>query len=80
MSDDSRELTLYVQSKKVVTSFYRAPAANVPPAGMAVSGAPSDLGEGSAAGESAVYFLSDDQSRCAALTEEVASHRGTACA
>jgi len=76
MPDDPRELTLYVQSKKVVTSFYRAPAANVPNVGMAVSGAPSDLGDATATADSAVFFLSDDQSRCAALAEEVATHRG----
>jgi DNA-binding Lrp family transcriptional regulator len=76
MPDDSRELTLYVQSKKVVTSFYRAPA-TVPPVGSAsVSGAPTDMGEASATSDSPVFFLSDDQSRCAAAAEEIATHRG----
>ncbi len=76
MPDDARELTLYVQSKKVVTSFYRTPA-SVPPMGQAsVSGAPSDMGEATAAADSAVFFLSDDQSRCAAAAEEIATHRG----
>jgi DNA-binding Lrp family transcriptional regulator len=76
MPDDSRELTLYVQSRKVVTSFYRAPA-SVPPMGTAsVSGAPPDAGESSATADTSVFFLSDDQSRCAALTEEIAVHRG----
>ncbi len=86
MADDSRELTLYVQSKKVVTSFYRPPAASpptagvsgVPAVGVAVGGASTSLGESaaSAGADAAVFFLSDDQSRCAAVSEEIASHRG----
>jgi DNA-binding Lrp family transcriptional regulator len=86
MADDSRELTLYVQSKKVVTSFYRAAPANPSGAGLsgspttsaAVGGASTSLGEsaGSAGADSAVFFLSDDQSRSAALAEEIANHRG----
>lgn len=77
MPETSRELTLYVQSKKAVTSFYRAPAAS-PTAGLtaSVSGAPSPDGEGGASSDESVFFLSDDQSRCVALAEEIATLRG----
>jgi DNA-binding Lrp family transcriptional regulator len=76
MADSSRELTLYVQSKKAVTTFYRAPAS--PTAGLATSvvGASGTDGEGSASADESVYFLSDDQSRCVALAEEIATQRG----
>jgi DNA-binding Lrp family transcriptional regulator len=79
MADDPRELTLYVQSKKAVTTFYHpAPsAATITGAHTTLSGAPSESGESTAVGDDApVYFLSDDQSRCVALVEEVAAHRG----
>ncbi len=78
MADDPRELTLYVQSKKAVTTFYRpaAPATPIPGGPIHVGAAPSNL-EGPAEGDSApVYFLSDDQSRCCALVEELVAHRG----
>ncbi len=80
MADNPRELTLYVQSKRAVTTFYRPPA---PPAAIlgvgpgGGGGSPSTLREGAAVGgdEAPVFFLSDDQSRCVALVEEVASQR-----
>ena len=75
MPDDSRELTLYVQSKKAVTSFYRATttASDMAIAGGAPVGAPSSS---DAVADQAVLFLSDDQARCQALVEEVAAQRG----
>ena len=82
MADEkSRELTLYVQSRKVVTNFYR-PAVVGRGSGtteeaiandMAIS--PSLHPSDSRAGDEA-FFLSDDQARCVALTEELAGRRG----
>jgi DNA-binding Lrp family transcriptional regulator len=76
MPEESRELTLYVQSKKAVTTFYRAPVSPPPgtPSGVAGGGAPS-APDGTSVGEP-VFFLSDDQSRCVALVEEIAAKRG----
>jgi DNA-binding Lrp family transcriptional regulator len=75
MPDESRELTLYVQSKKAVTSFYRPvpPSAEtpLPPGTMAPSAS-----SGGAIAEQTVLFLSDDQARCQAMTEEIAAQRG----
>ncbi len=80
MADESRDLTLYVQSKKAVTSFYRPspPAATTPEAGlMGGSSSPVTLSSGSdAVGDNTVFFLSDDQARCQALVEEIAAQRG----
>ncbi|HTT17086.1 MAG TPA: Lrp/AsnC ligand binding domain-containing protein [Thermoplasmata archaeon] len=82
MADPAPELILYVQSRKTVTTFYRhAPAATGPGFGpgtaTSVGGAPTGLGEADASsGEAPVYFLSDDQSRALALTEELAHRRG----
>jgi len=75
MPEDSRELTLYVQSKKAITSFYRPgpPASETLIAGPAPSSSSSG---GDAVGEQPVLFLSDDQARCQALTEEIAAQRG----
>ncbi|HYA57147.1 MAG TPA: Lrp/AsnC ligand binding domain-containing protein [Thermoplasmata archaeon] len=79
MPDEHLELTLYVQSKRVVTTFYRTSATS--PAGPAtttpVMGAPphNQNEPGVVAGD-AILFLSDDQSRCVALTEELAVRRG----
>jgi DNA-binding Lrp family transcriptional regulator len=76
MPEESRELTLYVQSKKAVTTFYRAPVNAPPGPSSGVSGGPAQPAqEGGAVGEP-VFFLSDDQSRCAALVEEIAAKRG----
>ncbi len=81
MADDPRELTLYVQSKRAVTTFYRAPSVTaagsvgVAPVGVA-SSAPSSQEGGAAVSDSAVFFLSDDQSRCVAMAEELAARRG----
>jgi len=79
MADDSKELTLYVQSKKAVTTFYRppAPASTGPDALTGVGGIPSgSLPQGDAVADSSVFFLSDDQARCQALVEEIAHQRG----
>jgi DNA-binding Lrp family transcriptional regulator len=75
-----RDLTLYVQSKKVVTSFYHPPTARSdttvsPESALSQeSGRAKDEGQTVATGED--FFLSDDQARCAALTEEIARKRG----
>jgi DNA-binding Lrp family transcriptional regulator len=78
MVDESRELTLYVQSKRAISTFYRPPptAGNVP--GAQTNPAATVQGEGSTdtRGVEAVTFLSDDQARCVALSEEVAEKRG----
>jgi hypothetical protein len=77
MADEkSRELTMYVQSKKVVTSFYRpavpSGAGDTPVADIASP--PHMHSEDSRVGEEA-HFLSDDQARCVALAEECAMRR-----
>jgi DNA-binding Lrp family transcriptional regulator len=77
MADPSRELTLYVQSKKAVTSFYRPPSpATTPGMGTTVGGAPGSDEGGRASADEAVFFLSDDQAHCVALAEEIAAQRG----
>jgi hypothetical protein len=80
MADDAaRELSLYVQSKKVITTFYRPPSGPVD-LGITPEAHGSDIsGHGSgddtvASGEA--FFLSDDQARCVALAEELAERRG----
>ncbi len=77
MPDESRELVLYVQSKKAVTTFYRPPpsASTGTVGGSGVGAAPTAGSESSSVGEP-VFFLSDDQSRCVALVEDVATNRG----
>ena len=77
MADESRELVLYVQSKRAVTTFYRPPSAGTrTPVGQSGTGAaPGPSEEAQSVGEP-VFFLSDDQSRCMALTEEIATKRG----
>ncbi len=77
MPDDLHELTLYVQSKKAVTTFFRPTAAQSQEAAMSGMGAgPSaSSSSGDAVGES-VFFLSDDQARCQAMVEEIAAQRG----
>jgi DNA-binding Lrp family transcriptional regulator len=87
MAEEKRpKITLYVQSKKVVTSFYRPPASTglgqqmrepVLGAGGSTdirhSGTSEDDTLGSVQEE---FFLSDDQARCLAMTEELAATRG----
>jgi DNA-binding Lrp family transcriptional regulator len=81
MPEESRELTLYVQSKKAVTTFYRAPAVSASGgatpvlAGGSAPPAAARPEEEGAVGEP-VYFLSDEQARCVAMVEEVAAKRG----
>ncbi|HTS33799.1 MAG TPA: Lrp/AsnC ligand binding domain-containing protein [Thermoplasmata archaeon] len=73
MPEDNRELVLYVQSKKAVSTFYRPPAPSgslVPP----TSGNAADAAS-AATGASTVFFLSDDQARCVAQVEETAARR-----
>jgi DNA-binding Lrp family transcriptional regulator len=78
MADESHELTLYVQSKKAVTAFYRAPSPSPtsPEASMAGPVPAALQTGGTAMAENPVFFLSDDQARCQALVEEVAAQRG----
>jgi DNA-binding Lrp family transcriptional regulator len=77
MAGESRDLTLYVQSKKTVTTFYRAPPSPGSTLGHAtVTATSKGEGETEVKADDAVYFLSDDQSRCAAIVEEYARHRG----
>jgi hypothetical protein len=80
MAEDPRNLTLYVQSKKAVTTFYRSPAQAASTAGPGVApmitGAPTGTGDAAAVADQSVYFLSDDQARVVALVEEVAARRG----
>lgn len=79
-----RKLTMYVQSKKVVTSFYRPPASRViGTSGEALisPGGSSDVRHSGSADDVAgagteEFFLSDDQARALALTEEIAQRRG----
>jgi len=80
MPGPTRELTLYVQSKKTVTTFYR-PSGSRPGLELgstaAIREAPGQNAETDAtAGDGPVYFLSDDQSRALALTEEFGLRRG----
>jgi DNA-binding Lrp family transcriptional regulator len=77
MPEEHHELTLYVQSKRAVTTFYRAPASHSQ-TGLTqpMSTAPVSEGEPDAVADSSVLFLSDDQSRCVAMTEETAARRG----
>ncbi len=73
MAEPSRELTLYVQSKRAIATFYRPPVA-VEQATVSQPAAPATGEEGNRA--EGVLFLSDDQARAAALTDEVAQRRG----
>ncbi|MEM0128886.1 MAG: Lrp/AsnC ligand binding domain-containing protein [Thermoplasmata archaeon] len=81
MSEPSRrQLTLYVESKKAVTTFYRP---TVPATGVSVGSAPvattaetRGADDSSSIGDPPVFFLSDDQAQCVALVEEVARRRG----
>jgi len=77
MPEESRELTLYVQSKKAVTTFYRAPSTPAPgtPVGLSPGSAPTPSQDATPIGEP-VFFLSDEQARCVAMVEEIAAKRG----
>ncbi len=84
MADPAHELTLYVQSRKAVTSFYQR-AAGPPTLGVgpmtstSVVAAPTSSNAVDASPvEGPVYFLSDDQSRVVALVEELGVERGYA--
>ena len=74
MADESRELVLYVQSKRGVSTFYRTPIATE--VATTSPQAAQSSGEGDTRGEEGVLFLSDDQARCVAHAEEIASRRG----
>jgi len=73
-----RELTLYIQSKKAVTSFYRPPASRTSSEATAMSPdfRPTGRSEDDSAGSAEeAFFLSDDQARCLAVSEEIAKRR-----
>jgi hypothetical protein len=75
------ELTLYVQSKKAMTTFYRpasptASGAGVEAALSSDAGHPHHLDSDAARAGEETFFLSDDQARCVALAEELAERRG----
>jgi DNA-binding Lrp family transcriptional regulator len=74
MADETRELILYVQSKRGISTFYRTPVATEV-ATTSPQGAQS-AGEGTTRGEEGILFLSDDQARCVAHAEEIAARRG----
>src|SRR5579875_1942985 len=80
MPPESRELTLYVRSKKAVTTFYRPPVSPAASGGTGVlstgTGETRGADSGEAVGDNPVYFLSDDQARCVAVVEEFAQRRG----
>ena len=76
---EAREITLYVQSKRAITSFYRPPTnpAATPSFSAPVGGAPSGyVSEPASTDGRPVFFLSDDQSHAVAITEEIALARG----
>lgn len=76
VDEKSRQLTLFVQSKKAVTSFYRPSATRMmttPEASDTTSNVGGDEGAGAA---EEVFFLSDDQAHCLAIAEETAARRG----
>jgi DNA-binding Lrp family transcriptional regulator len=75
MADDTHELTLYVQSKKALTTFFR-PSATPVPGSTSEGTASSTAGEYESRASEGVYFLSDDQARCVAHAEEIAHRRG----
>jgi DNA-binding Lrp family transcriptional regulator len=77
MPDAARELTLYVQSKKAVTTFYQLPPSAVPTAAVSQN-QPTSAGDRQydVRENESVHFLSDDQARCVALVEEIAAKRG----
>lgn len=77
MPEDSHELTLYVQSKKAVTTFFRPAVAQSQEAALSGMGPSTSASSssGDAIGEP-VFFLSDDQARCQAMVEEIAAQRG----
>ena len=76
---EQREVTLYVQSKRAITSFYRpaVPTSASPGSTTPVMGVSSDfISEPATSDGRPVFFLSDDQSRAVAVTEEVGLARG----
>ena len=77
VEEKSRQLTLFVQSKKVITSFYRPSASRVTVSPEVGDVTAQNVGgdEGAGAAEEA-YFLSDDQAHALAMTEEIAAERG----
>lgn len=80
MPPEPRQLTLYVRSKKAVTTFYRPPVSPTASGGTGVlstgTGETRGADSGEALGDNPVYFLSDDQARCVAIVEEFAQRRG----
>lgn len=77
--DKARQLTLFVQSKKVITNFYRPTVSRMATSSDVSDVMPPGVGgdEGAGSAEEA-YFLSDDQAHCLAMAEELAARRGYA--
>ncbi len=81
----SREVVLYVQSRRAITSFYRPPISTAEGApGVSVNVGTASVTGGETRGatleggiaDQPIHFLSDDQARCVALTEDLAARRG----
>jgi hypothetical protein len=77
----TRHLTIYVQSKRAVTAFYRPPRGPSVLAPDSVAAGGSTISGGGPPSEEptpteAVYFLSDDQARALAHAEDLAAKRG----
>jgi hypothetical protein len=74
MPDPKPPLTLYIESRKAITSFYRPGRPSVESAQVPVGDiSPTDDSMEVGATQ---FFLSDDQARAVALTEELANQRG----
>ncbi|HEV2317981.1 MAG TPA: Lrp/AsnC ligand binding domain-containing protein [Thermoplasmata archaeon] len=76
MPDPKPPLTLYVESRKAITSFYRhgrpsAEGGSVPVGDISPTDDSAEVG-------ATQFFLSDDQARAVALVEELAGARGYA--
>ncbi len=79
-ADESRELTLYVESKRAVTQFYRSGGSVSQTAQVGSNPLPTTAdtrgADSSASVGEPIFFLSDDQARVVAFTEEIAKRRG----
>ena len=74
MAESKPPLTLYVQSRKAVTTFFRPGRGSGD--GLATSAIDVGRSDDSAEAGEQQYFLSDDQAHALALAEELAAKRG----
>jgi Lrp/AsnC ligand binding domain len=74
MPEPKPPLTLYVQSRKAITSFFRPGRTSGD--GLATSAVDAGRSGDSAEVSEQQFFLSDDQAHAVALAEEVAAKRG----